>query len=235
MLLPLREARRFIDAPRPGLRERNGLECVCRLVGQHEDAVREDKGFLDIMRDEDHGLARFPPDPDDFLAHPPSRVGIERGERLVHQDDLRFDRKRPGDGDALALPAGEHRRILVHVLVQPDHRQQPFRGRAHLGLRPIAEAKLHAEFDIAPRRAPGHETRRLEYIGKLVPALFRRKPHDGHVAALGRKQVAHQPQRRRLPAPARSEDTEKLPLLDRKAQPVIDRLGVEPDNDVLER
>ena len=56
---------------------------------------------------------------------------VERGDRLVADDDVRLQRERPGDADALALAAGEAVRIAVQVLgAEADHLQQPDRGRA---------------------------------------------------------------------------------------------------------
>src|SRR5581483_5945436 len=52
--------------------------------------------------------------------------GIERAERLVHQDDLRFCRERPRHADALALAAGQLMRKAVakFVAVEPHEIEQ---------------------------------------------------------------------------------------------------------------
>ena len=50
---------------------------------------------------------------------------VERGDRLVADDDLRLEGERAGDPDALALAAGELVRIPVHVVgVEADALQQ---------------------------------------------------------------------------------------------------------------
>ena len=50
---------------------------------------------------------------------------VERGDRLVADDELRVERERPRDADALTLTAGELVRIAVDVLgVQPDDLEQ---------------------------------------------------------------------------------------------------------------
>ena len=41
---------------------------------------------------------------------------VERGDRLVGDDQLGLERQRPGDGDALALAAGELVRVALGVL-----------------------------------------------------------------------------------------------------------------------
>ena len=50
---------------------------------------------------------------------------VERGNRLVADDELRLDRKRARDADALALAAGELMRIAIgHFGTQSDFIQQ---------------------------------------------------------------------------------------------------------------
>ncbi len=50
---------------------------------------------------------------------------VERGDRLVGDDEFRTDRERPRDADALALAAGKFVRIAVCVIgLQTDHLQQ---------------------------------------------------------------------------------------------------------------
>ena len=50
---------------------------------------------------------------------------VERRDRLVGDDQLRAQRERPGDADALALAAGELVRVAVVVLgVEADQLQQ---------------------------------------------------------------------------------------------------------------
>ena len=50
---------------------------------------------------------------------------VERRDRLVADDELRLDRERPGDPDALALAAGELVRVALDVVrVEPDQPEQ---------------------------------------------------------------------------------------------------------------
>ena len=60
---------------------------------------------------------------------------VERRDRLVGDQQLRFQRERARDADALALPAGELVRVAVVVLgVQPDRLHQLLHGALALGL-----------------------------------------------------------------------------------------------------
>ena len=57
---------------------------------------------------------------------------VERGDRLVGDDQLRVQRQRAGHADALALAAGELVREAVVVLGVEARRSRAARGRAAL-------------------------------------------------------------------------------------------------------
>ena len=153
---------------------------------------------------------------------------IDRRQRLVQQQDRRVAQQRAGDGDALALAAGEADAALA------DHRVVALRqagdeavgvGRPrsgfHLG---VARAGL-AEADVLRRRA-------VEEIGVLVDHAEAR-PERG---AVERAQVAaaeqdaprlrvveahEQAQDRRLAGAARADDTDPLARAHREREPVV--------------
>ena len=63
--------------------------------------------------------------------HPPqpgaqvrAHVGVERAEGLVEQQHARLDRERAGERHALALAAGQLRRIAVGEALEADEVQQ---------------------------------------------------------------------------------------------------------------
>ena len=49
---------------------------------------------------------------------------VERGERLVQEQDLGFDRERPSQGYALLLAAGELMGVAALEAGEPDHLEQ---------------------------------------------------------------------------------------------------------------
>ena len=49
-----------------------------------------------------------------------AQLGVERGERLVHQVDAGPAHQRAADGDALHLAAGEPRRAVLQLAVDPQ-------------------------------------------------------------------------------------------------------------------
>ena len=85
---------------------------------QHDDAV-EIAQRRKPVRDRDHGAAAH--QPAERLADRFLGFAVERGGRLVEQQDRRILQERARDGDALALAAGQ-----FHAAVA-DHGRQPFR------------------------------------------------------------------------------------------------------------
>ena len=86
-----------------------------------------------------------------------ARDRVERGERLVHQQDVGLDRERPRQRHPLALTAGQLMGITAGIAGQSDQRQRRLRLLAPLV---CAEAAvLEAEADIAHDLAPGQQPR----------------------------------------------------------------------------
>src|ERR1700730_15672648 len=67
----------------------------------HDDAVGEEDGLVDLVGNEEHRLAGLVPDLEQLLLHELARLGIERGERLVHEQDLGVGGERAGQVTAL--------------------------------------------------------------------------------------------------------------------------------------
>jgi len=69
--------------------------------------------------------------------HEFARLGIERGERLVEQQQGRLHHQRTGDVDALAHAAGQLVRVMLGKAREPDQ----FEQRPH-ALGPLAPGQL---------------------------------------------------------------------------------------------
>ena len=65
------------------------------------------------MGDEDDGGAGARPQLEQFVGHQGPGLHVERGERLVHEQDLRVVDEGGGERDALALAAGQLVRVAV--------------------------------------------------------------------------------------------------------------------------
>ncbi len=77
------------------------------------DAVAEFDGLIDVVGHEHHGLAQPGLDGHELALQPLTRERVDRPERLVHQQDGRVGRQRPGHAYALGLASRE----LVGVLL----------------------------------------------------------------------------------------------------------------------
>ena len=84
--------------------------------------------------------------PLDLGAHVDPQLGVEVGERLVEQEDLRVAHQRPAHGDALALAAGELARLAVEQMADLQHVGDLGDRLVALGLGHAAD--LHAEGDV---------------------------------------------------------------------------------------
>ena len=80
------------------------------------DLSGERHGLHLVVRDVDEGAARVDVQALQFGAHLQSELGVEVGERLVHEEHLGAGGKRAGNGHALLLPAGELRGEALFVL-----------------------------------------------------------------------------------------------------------------------
>ena len=75
------------------------------------------------MRDVDHRRAEVALHPRDLRPHLDAQLGVEVGERLVHQEDLRQPHDRAPHRDALPLAARELARLSVQVLREAEQRR----------------------------------------------------------------------------------------------------------------
>ena len=73
----------------------------------HDDLVGECLGLFLIMRDDDGGDAERALQPDELNLQIESQRAVERGERLIEQQQRWVDRQRARDRNALLLAARE--------------------------------------------------------------------------------------------------------------------------------
>ena len=94
----------------------------------------------------DRGDPELALDRPDLLAQGDPDLGVEGRQRLVEEQDLRLDRERPGERDALLLAARQLARVAVALVGQVDQLEQLADPLADLVLRPLAD--LQAEADV---------------------------------------------------------------------------------------
>ena len=107
-------------AERPWSRQVDPVVERDAAVGEHDDAVREDDRLVDVVRDEQHRRLVHGAEVPDQLTHLDAGQRVERGERLVEQEQLWLSHQGPGERDPLRLPARERRRPCLLPLAQPD-------------------------------------------------------------------------------------------------------------------
>ena len=126
-------------------------------------AVGQRDRLLQVVGDEQHGLAVAGPQLEQQVAHDLARLGIERPERLVHQQDLGVADQHLGEAHALPLPARELVGIAVAEGAQPDALEPRLRLLQRLAAR-ATPRDLQADGDVVARRLPRHHRVLLEEI-----------------------------------------------------------------------
>ncbi len=190
---------------------------------EHHDP-RGEQGVVHEVRDvhdRDAALVQPVRDPLDRVA---SAV-IEHGGRLIQKQDLGLHGERPGDRDALALPAREIGRVGLRELPHADGLERGVDAPRDLGLR-------HAEVLGSEGHVVRDDARDHLVVGVLKDR--RHAPPDGG-CALGRGRVdaedrdrsrlrgeecPHELGERGLARAVGSEDADVLTLVDGERQPV---------------
>ena len=93
---------------------------------EHHDLVGEGHRLDLIVGDVDHGRRKILVELGDLDPHLHPQHGVEVGKRLVEEEDLRLAHQGPADGDALALAAGELRRLPVEQRLELEHARDLF-------------------------------------------------------------------------------------------------------------
>ena len=181
-----------------------------RLDGLHL-VGREDQGLALVTKLEE----RLPEDRD--------VDGIEAGERLVHQQDLRIVEDRGDELDLLLVAL----RQLVGAPVGKVLDAEPVQPVARLAARPV---RCHAVQRGEVRELIEHAHPRIEaaLLGEVAPRRPRQGPavgpSPGDDAGVGLEDPQDDPHRRRLARPVRAEEPEDLAARD------VEREAVEGDD-----
>ncbi len=186
-------------------------------VAQDDDAVGEGERLFLVVGDVDGGGAERGVDAADLGPHLEAELGVEVGERLVHQHERRLDDDGARDGDALLLAAGELAGELVFLALEADQGDRLVDAARRLGLRHAAHHQ--AEADVLAHRHVREQGVVLEHHAEA--ALLRAERVDAAFvepdAAAGRGQEPGDAvQRGRLAAAGGAKQGDELALLDRQ-------------------
>ena len=131
---------------------------------------------------------------------PVARHGVERAERLVHQEHVGVLRERAGERDALAHAARELVRPALGEVAEVHHLEQLRGARPALGARHACE--LQRDLDVAAHGEPREQRGFLEHqagaLGVHVDRARRRLVEAGDeieqraLAAARRAEQAHE-------------------------------------------
>ncbi len=176
----------------------------------HRDAVGEEDRLGDRVGDEGDGLAGLHPDFLDQQVHLVAGEGVERAERLVHQQHRRIDGKAADDRGALLHAA----RQFARDTCSRSRQGRPGRAVCRCARGPAAvplqlERQLDVLLQVAPRQQVGVLEDHRDLPGAAASIGFAAE----HDPAAGQPvQPGHRPQQRGLAAARGAEDAEELAL-----------------------
>src|SRR5579862_1933409 len=149
------------------------------------------------------------------------RLPVERGGRLVGQDDARPSAERARNRDPLLLPARELIRELRRMLGEADAGEDLVRARAdRAGC--LAVLALHRHLDVLAGGQRVEQVVMLKDVADLPPhtheiglgGVAQLVPEHAQASGLRGAERADQREERRLPRPRRPGEDDDLPRLD---------------------
>ena len=186
-----------------------------------DDAPGEIDGLVDVVGDEHHGAALAAPGREELVLQPHPRQGVERAERLVHQQDLGIDRIGAGDGAALLHAAGQGLRQRVGESRETHEPDEMFGDATPLG--PWLAGDLEPELDVPAHREPGKQCILLEDDATLGAGSAHVLAVDQDAAGGGQREAGRDIHRGRLAAARGADDGHELAVGD------VEREAVERD------
>src|SRR5262245_55666392 len=128
-----------LEAARAGEIDLDLLPDPSRACAEHHDAIAEVDRFLDVVRDEDDGLAGALPEARQLFLHRLARLRVERPERLVHEQHLGIEGEHACERGALLHAAGELGGIVIAEVAEPGHVEVTADGFLDLRLLPALD------------------------------------------------------------------------------------------------
>jgi hypothetical protein len=181
--------------------------------GRHDhDAIGQVDRLRDAMGDQEDVLPALQPDALELAVHVFARHGIERAERLVHEQDRRIVDEGAADADALLHAARKLVRVFALEAGQADHLDVFARdGFEH---RAVALLDLDRHHHVLDDGAPGQENRRLEHDAELAARSAQLLAVHPDLAGGAIEDAGQDLQQRALAAAARADDADERALAD---------------------
>src|SRR5262249_42409389 len=179
-----------------------------RPLRHYEHAFGQVHRLVDIMGDHHDGLAGCLPQAQQLVLHHLARLGVERAERLIQQQDLWIVGKRTGDRHALFHAARQLARKTVLEALQPDRADKALDGLvAALAWR---SAHLEAVADIFRAGEPGKQRIFLKDTAAIDAGSGDRLAIDLDDPAVGADKAAENVEERAFAAAGRPDDGDEL-------------------------
>ena len=202
------------------------LEDVLRLVAldhmavlQDADAVGQLDGLIHVVSDENNGLVEPELEPVHLVLELGAGHGVQGGEGLIHEDDLRVGGKGAGYADALPLASGELGGVLAAVLVRLQVDQLQQLGDPVVDFFLGVPGHTHGQSDVVLHRHMGEQAALLDDIAHQAGKLGHLDPVDGgaideNLAFVNGVELVERFQQGRFPASAGTDQDKKLVVLD---------------------
>jgi hypothetical protein len=208
-----------IGIARPPERHVEHLLDAARARAHDRDAVAEQDRLVDRMGDEHHGLALVGPlhQREQLLLQDLARLRVERGERLVHQQDRGVHDQRAHQPDALLHPARELVGIMALEAGEPDELEVMHDPRTDVGARHARHRQ--PEGRVVVDGLPRQQAEMLEHHRYAVgrPAGDRPAMHE-QLAGAEIGQAGDAAQERGLAAARRADHAHDLVAPDRERE-----------------
>ena len=198
-----------------------GADLLDAAVAHHGDAVPQAHGLVEVVGDEQDRLAELALQVDELVLHLPADERVERGEGLVHEQDVGLGGQGPGQAHALAHPSGELAGLVAAPALQAHH-GQGLLGPA-LALGAPHSLDLQAVGGVLPHRPVRQEGEVLEDHGHALAAQLAQLrlrdvrqvlPVEGHAAGRDGQQAVDHADEGGLPGARQAHDHEDLALVD---------------------
>ena len=168
-----------------------------------------------VVRDVDDGSAGGALQPTQLDAQLLAQLGVERGQRLVHQEHARPAHQRPADRHALHLAAGQGRGLAVQLAFDVQHLGHLPHAARDLRRVGAPQRRAQREGQVVEHREMRVERVLLEHEGAVAPGgqgVGDVVAIHADAAGIGAFQPCHEAQRGRLAGAAGPEDDEKLAI-----------------------
>src|SRR5438270_3736956 len=199
---------KIVAPPRPRQGHGQDFFDAARPRPHQHDPVSQEQGLVQTVGDEHDGDAQVLPDTPELQLHELARLGVQRRERLVHEQNLGLERQRPCQPDALLHAARQLVGIAILEVFEADQ-AQVFAGAVH-PLCPGDGLDLQREDDVVEHRAPGQQAEGLKDEGGVRARRSATLTVDDHLPAVWLQQAIHQTQQRRLAAAGLADQTPEL-------------------------